>query len=80
MDGSWRIGRLAVHPEGDEIGGNMEKLLKAINLDFIKGSRTKISLVIAGVLGLLAQFGILTQEQVETVIKLALPFGLCGKT
>ena len=54
----------------------MEKLLKAINLDFIKGSRTKISLVIAGVLGLLAQFGILTQEQVETVIKLALPFGL----
>jgi len=42
----------------------------------IKGSRTKISLIVAGVLGVLAQFGILTQEQVETIAKLALPFGL----
>ena len=54
----------------------MDKLLKVINLDIIKGSRTKISLVVAGVLGLLAQFGILTHEQVENIVKLMLPFGL----
>jgi len=54
----------------------MDKLLKVINLEWIKGSRTKISLVVAGVLGILAQFGILTHDQVEMIIKLALPFGL----
>lgn len=54
----------------------MDKLLKLISFDFIKGSRTKLSLLVAGVLGFLAQFGVLTAEQVETIVKLALPFGL----
>lgn len=54
----------------------MDKLLKLVNLDFIKGSRTKLSLLVAGVLGFLAQFGILSPEQVERIIQLALPFGL----
>lgn len=54
----------------------MEKFLKLINLDFLKGIRTKLSLLIAGVLGLLANFGIISAEQVETIVKLALPFGL----
>ena len=54
----------------------MEQILKLINLDFIKGSRTKISLVVAGVIGLLSQFGVLSPETAETVIKLGLPFGL----
>ena len=54
----------------------MEQLLKFINFEFIKGSRTKLSLLVAGVLGVLGQFHILSPEQVETIIKLGVPFGL----
>lgn len=54
----------------------MEKLISLLNLEALKGSRTKLSLLVAGVLGFLAQFGIISAEQVETVIKLGLPFGL----
>lgn len=54
----------------------MDKLIKMLNLEVLKGSRTKLSLLVTGVLGVLAQFGILSHDQVETIVKLALPFGL----
>lgn len=54
----------------------MEKLASLLNLDMLKGSRTKLSLLVAGILGILAQFGIISPEQVETIIKIGLPFGL----
>ena len=54
----------------------MDKIVKLLSLEFLKGSRLKISLVVAGLLGLLASWNIISPAQVELIVKLGLPFGL----
>lgn len=53
----------------------MDKLLGLLNLEALKGSRTKLCLLLAGAIGFLVQFGLITQEQADVIIKLGLPFG-----
>lgn len=44
--------------------------------DKLKGIRTKISLLGAGLLGILAHFGVIDPSLVETLVKLVAPFGI----
>ena len=54
----------------------MDKLLKLLSLDSLKGSRTKLSLIVAGVLGILVQFGLISPDLQQTIIEIGIPFGL----
>lgn len=45
-------------------------------LNRLVGIRTKLSLLGAGILGILVQFGVVTPELYNTIVEVALPFGL----
>jgi hypothetical protein len=54
----------------------MDKVWKLISLDSLKGWRTKISLLGAGVLSLLSVFGVIDQAMVDKVVQALIPLGL----
>lgn len=54
----------------------MDKIWKLITFEGLRGLRTKISLFGAGILGILVQFGVVTPELFETIVKAVLPFGI----